>query len=53
LAAFLAVADHAGAPTEDPIETRLGAAARYLRLRDFDPAQALELRLEAARRAVT
>jgi glutamate formiminotransferase len=53
LAAFLAVADHAGAPAEDSIETRLGAAARYLRLRDFDPAQALELRLEAARRAVT
>jgi glutamate formiminotransferase len=53
LAAFLAVADHAGAPVEDPIEARLGAAARYLRLRDFDPAQALELRLEAARRAVT
>jgi glutamate formiminotransferase len=48
LAAFLAVADHADAPSEDPIETRLAAAAAYLRLRDFDPEQALELRLEAA-----
>ena len=53
LAAFLAVADHAEAPSEDLVETRLAAAAHYLRLRDFDPAQALELRLEAARRAVT
>jgi glutamate formiminotransferase len=49
LAAFLAVADHAGSPVEDPIERRLGAAAAYLRLRDFSPDQALELRLEAAR----
>ena len=48
LAAFLAVADHAGSPGEDPIETRLAAAARYLQLRDFRPEQALELRLEAA-----
>ena len=51
LAAFLAVADRAGAPSEDPIERRLAAAARYLRLRDFSPMQALELRLEAARTA--
>lgn len=49
LAAFLAVADHAGADRADPIETRLAAAAAYLRLRDFSPMQALELRLEAAR----
>jgi len=49
LAAFLAVADHAGADPADPIETRLAAAAAYLRLRDFSPLQALELRLEAAR----
>jgi glutamate formiminotransferase len=48
LAAFLAVADHVGAPPEDELERRLGAAARYLRLRDFRPEQALELRLEAA-----
>lgn len=49
LAAFLAVADHAGAASDEPVEDRLAAAARYLRLRDFSPSQALELRLEAAR----
>ena len=36
-------------PAEDPIERRLAAAAAFLRLRDFSPMQALELRLEAAR----
>jgi len=46
-AAFLAVADHAGAPEGDPIRQRLRAASEYLRLRDFAPTQALELRLEA------
>jgi len=49
LAAFLAVADRAGSPSEDPIERRLAMAAAYLRLRDSSPMQALELRLEAAR----
>ena len=49
LAAFLAVADRAGAPSEATIERRLALAAGYLRLRDFSPMQALELRLEAAR----
>ena len=49
LAAFLAVADRVGAPTEDPVERRLAVAAASLRLRDFSPMQALELRLEAAR----
>ena len=49
LAALLAVADHAGAPTEDAVERRLALAAAYLRLRDFSPMQALALRLEAAR----
>ncbi len=49
LAALLAVADRAGAPPEDPIERRLAGAAAFLRLRDFSPMQALELRLEAAR----
>jgi glutamate formiminotransferase / 5-formyltetrahydrofolate cyclo-ligase len=49
LAAFMAVADRAGAPSEHTIERRLTAAAAYLRLRDFSPMQALELRLEAAR----
>jgi len=48
LAAFLAVADRIDAPAEDPIERRLAAAASFLRLRDFSPMQALELRLEAA-----
>ncbi|HEX7950633.1 MAG TPA: glutamate formimidoyltransferase [Candidatus Limnocylindrales bacterium] len=51
LAAFLAVADRAGAPSEDEIERRLAHAAAFLRLRDFSPMQALELRLEAARAA--
>ena len=49
LGAFLAVADHAEAPADAPVEQRLAAAAAYLRLRDFSPDQALELRLEAAR----
>jgi len=49
LAAFLAVADRAEAPDDDPVETRLAAAATFLQLRDFSPLQALELRLEAAR----
>jgi glutamate formiminotransferase len=49
LAAFLDVADHAGAPPDGPSEERLAAAAAYLRLRDFSPFQALELRLAAAR----
>jgi glutamate formiminotransferase len=51
LAAFLAVADHVGASAADPIERRLGRAAGYLRLHDFSPMQALELRLETARGA--
>jgi hypothetical protein len=42
------VADHAEAPAEDPVEARLAAAARFLKLRDFSPLQALELRLAAA-----
>jgi glutamate formiminotransferase len=48
LASFLAVADHAGADPDAPVEARLPAAAGYLRLRDFSPLQALELRLAAA-----
>src|SRR5215203_92632 len=40
LAAFLAVAHWVDAPTEDPIERRLAAAADFLRLRDFSPMQA-------------
>jgi len=49
LASMLAVADRAGARPEETIERRLAQAAAYLRLRDFSPMQALELRLEAAR----
>jgi glutamate formiminotransferase len=49
LAAFLDVADHIGTPVEAPVEDRLAAAARFLKLRDFSPLQALELRLAAAR----
>jgi hypothetical protein len=49
LAAFLDVADHAGAAADARVEERLAAAARYLKLRNFSPLQALELRLEAAR----
>ena len=51
LAALLGVADRAGAGATDPVEARLASAAGYLRLRDFSPLQALELRLEAARTA--
>ena len=49
LAAFLDVAARAGADTTASVEARLGDAAAYLRLRDFSPTQALELRLEEAR----
>jgi glutamate formiminotransferase len=49
LAAFLDVADHVDAPRDAPIAERLAAAAAFLRLRDFSPMQALELRLDAAR----
>ena len=51
LAALLAVADRAGLDPSEPREARLAAAAAYLRLRDFSPLQALELRLETARTA--
>jgi glutamate formiminotransferase len=49
LAALLDVADHVEAPGDAPIEERLAAAADFLKLRDFSPLQALELRLDAAR----
>jgi glutamate formiminotransferase / 5-formyltetrahydrofolate cyclo-ligase len=48
LAAFLDVADHVDAPADAPVEDRLAAAAAFLKLRDFDPLMALELRLAAA-----
>jgi glutamate formiminotransferase len=49
LAALLDVADHAGAQPDAPVEDRLRAAAAAIRLRDFSPLMALELRLAAAR----
>jgi glutamate formiminotransferase len=49
LAALLDVADHAGAPADASVETRLAAAATAIRLRDFSPLMALELRLADAR----
>jgi glutamate formiminotransferase len=48
LAALTAVADHIDAPADAPIEERLAAAAAWLRIRDFEPTMALELRLAAA-----
>jgi len=47
LAAFLAVAEHAGLPPDVPQEERVLAASRCLRLRDASPLRALELRLRA------
>jgi glutamate formiminotransferase len=49
LAAFLDVADHAGSPSDAPVEVRLAAAAAAIKLRDFSPLMALELRLADAR----
>src|SRR4051812_21377681 len=51
VAALTAVADHRGVAAELPLEDRLVAAAAWLRIRDFDPTMALELRLAALRRA--
>ena len=51
IAALLAVADHAGAAADADVEVRLAAAAASIRLRDFSPMQALELRLAAAEAA--
>jgi glutamate formiminotransferase len=52
LAAFMDVAEHAGAPAEAPVPERFAAAARAIRLRDADPLMALELRLQVARDAL-
>lgn len=51
LAALLDVADRAGAPRDAAVGERLAAAAAAIRLRDFTPQMALELRLSAARDA--
>jgi glutamate formiminotransferase / 5-formyltetrahydrofolate cyclo-ligase len=50
LAALLDVADHAGVEPGLPAEERLRGGAAWLRLRDFDPTMALELRLAAGGR---
>jgi glutamate formiminotransferase len=50
LESLLHVADHIGTPDKGNQAERLAAAAGYLKLRDFSPLQALELRLEAARK---
>ena len=50
LESLLAVADHIWTSEEDSQAERLAAAAGHLKLRDFSPLQALELRLEAARK---
>jgi glutamate formiminotransferase len=49
LASLLEVADHAGIPDGRSTTERLAGAADFLRLRDFSPMQALELRLDAVR----
>lgn len=49
LAALLDVADHAGVAPDAPVQARLAAAADAIRLRDFSPLMALELRLADAR----
>jgi glutamate formiminotransferase len=51
VAALLEAADHIGVPAGDPDEERITSAARWLRIRDFDPMMALELRLAAAQGA--
>ena len=49
LGSLLEVADHAGVSEHLSQEERLAGAAGFLKLREFSPLQALELRLEAAR----
>jgi glutamate formiminotransferase len=49
VAAFMDIADHADAPADAPSIDRLAAAAAAIRLRDFSPQMALELRLAEAR----
>ncbi len=48
LAALLDVADHIGVDRSAPDQDRITQAARWLKIRDFDPSMALELRLAAA-----
>jgi len=48
LAALIEVADHIGVDLSTSDEERITQAARWLRIRRFDPSMALELRLAAA-----
>lgn len=50
---LLAIADHIGVRHADGVEERLALAARYIKLRDYSPMMALELRLAAAEAAET
>jgi len=51
LAALLEVADHAGVDAELDVEERISHAAAWLKVRDFEPTMALELRLARAEAA--
>jgi glutamate formiminotransferase len=51
LASLIAVADHAGVSEHLSQTERLAGAAGFLKLRDFSPLQALEVRLQEARGA--
>ena len=48
LAALTAVADHASVPEGLHVEERITRAAAWLKVRDFEPTMALELRFAAA-----
>jgi glutamate formiminotransferase len=48
LAALIDVADHAGIDAGIPDEERISRAAEWLKVRDFEPTMALELRLAEA-----
>ncbi len=53
LLSLTAVADHVGLPPDRPVEERITGAAGWLRIRDFEPSMALELRLADALRRET
>ncbi|MDQ3870425.1 MAG: glutamate formimidoyltransferase [Chloroflexota bacterium] len=53
VAALLEVAEHAGVAADGSLEEKITAAADWLRIRDFEPTRALELRLAEASGAVS
>jgi glutamate formiminotransferase len=53
LEVLTAVADHIGVPAGQAATDRLSEAARWLRIRGFEPTMALEIRLAAIREAPT